>query len=83
MLAASDPAAMRAIARAYYDWRNRNDPVTSSDQGLHTWDDALSDPAGFPERRRHVEAVLAEVKALQTQGWNKDDRVDAVILSPV
>jgi len=30
MLAASDPAAMRAIAREYYDWRNRNDPVTSS-----------------------------------------------------
>ena len=80
MLAASDPAAMRAIAREYYDWRNRNDPVTSSDQGLHTWDDALSDPAGFPERRRHVEAVLAEVKALQTQGWNKDDRVDAILL---
>jgi len=80
MLAASDPAAMRAIAREYYDWRNRNDPVTSSDQGLHTWDDALSDPAGFPQRRRHVEAVLAEVKALQTQGWNKDDRVDAILL---
>jgi len=80
MLAASDPAAMRAIAREYYDWRNRNDPVTSSDQGLHTWDDALSDPAGFPERRRHVEAVLAEVKALQTQGWNKDDRIDAILL---
>jgi len=71
---------MRAIAREYYDWRNRNDPVTSSDQGLHTWDDALSDPAGFPQRRRHVEAVLAEVKALQTQGWNKDDRVDAILL---
>src|SRR6266571_4545095 len=36
LLAASDPASMRALAREYYDWRNRNDPVTSSDQGLHT-----------------------------------------------
>jgi len=80
LIAASDPAAMRAIAHDYYDWRNRNAPVSSSDQGLHTWDGELSDPAAFPERRRHVGAVLAQVKALQTSSWSKDDRVDAVLL---
>ncbi|MCA1827881.1 MAG: DUF885 domain-containing protein [Myxococcales bacterium] len=80
LLAASDPSAMRAIARDYYDWRNRIDPVTSSDQGLHMWDADLSDPTAFRERRRHVEAILGQVKALQTSGWSKDDRVDAVLL---
>ncbi|MFN2549570.1 MAG: DUF885 domain-containing protein [Myxococcales bacterium] len=80
LLAASDPSAMRAIARDYYDWRNRIDPVTSSDQGLHMWDADLSDPTAFRDRRRHVEAILGQVKALQTSGWSKDDRVDAVLL---
>lgn len=78
-LAASDPAALRALARDYYAWNHFNDPVGSSSQGLHTWDDRLSDPAAFADRRRHVAALLAQVKALQTAGWSKDDRADALL----
>ena len=80
LVAASDPAALHAIARDYYGWRDRADPVGSSDQGLHTWDAELSDPAAFLERRQHVEAVLAQVLALPTDGWSKDEKVDALLL---
>lgn len=78
---ASDPAALRVMAHDYYAWRDREDPVGSSNQGLHTWDDRLSDNSmpGVLERRRHVEALLARVKALPVASWNKDDRIDAAI----
>ena len=79
--AAAGPDTLRALARDYYGWRDRNDPVGSSDRGLHTWDDQLSDPS-MPmvlERRRHVQQLLAQVKALRTDGWTKDDRVDAAL----
>jgi uncharacterized protein (DUF885 family) len=80
LLAASDPSVLRALARDWYAWRDRADPVSSSDQGLHTWDAELSDPTRVVERRQHVEAVLAQVKALRTEGWSKDDRIDAALL---
>jgi uncharacterized protein (DUF885 family) len=80
LLAASDPSVLRALARDWYAWRDRADPVNSSDQGLHTWDAELSDPTRVVERRQHVEAVLAQVKALRTEGWSKDDRIDAALL---
>ena len=76
---APDPAALHALAHEFYGWRDRADPVGSSDQGLHTWDGELSDPAAFPERRQHVEALLAQVAALRTEGWPKDERVDALL----
>ena len=78
---ASDPASLRAMARDYYAWRDRQDPVGSSNQGLHTWDDQLSDPS-MPkvlERRKHIETLLATVKALPVEGWSKDDRIDAAL----
>ena len=77
---ASDPAALHALAREYYAFRDRSDPVGSSEQGLHTWDGELSDPSQFAERRKRVEALLARAKALDTSGWSKDDRVDAILL---
>ncbi len=76
---APDPAALHALAHEFYGWRDRADPVGSSDQGLHTWDGELSDPAAFPERRKHVEALLAQVAALRTEGWPRDERVDALL----
>ena len=79
MVAASDPAALRAIARDYYQWRERSYPVRASEEGLHALDDRLSDPAAFEARRAYVEAALAKVKALQTEGWSRDDRVDAIV----
>ena len=77
----TDPSALRAMAREYYAWRDREDPVGSSDRGLHTWDDRLSDES-MPkvlERRKHIEGLLSKVKALQTRGWSKDDRIDAAL----
>jgi uncharacterized protein (DUF885 family) len=72
---------MRAMARDYYAWRDREDPVGSSNQGLHTWDDQLSDPS-MPrvlERRKHVEELLAAVRALPVAKWSKDDQIDALL----
>src|SRR6516164_2839373 len=37
------PAALHKMAGDYYAWRNENYPVRSSDVGLHTWDDRLTD----------------------------------------
>jgi uncharacterized protein (DUF885 family) len=78
---ASDSAALRAMARDYYAWRDREDPVGSSNQGLHTWDDQLSDPsmARVLERRKHVEQLLAAVKAMPIGTWSKDDQIDALL----
>src|SRR5258708_22353168 len=71
-------AALRRIAADYYDWRNRNYPVASSDAGLHTWDSKLTDysPAAIAARRQHVRSLLAQVNAMPTTNWNKDDRID-------
>ena len=78
---ANGPGDLRALARSYYDWRDSTYPVFSSDQGKHTWDDRLTDyrmPA-VRERRRHVDSVLARVKAMRTDGWSKDDRIDKIL----
>src|SRR6266849_4567777 len=72
------PADLRRLADDYYHWRNQNYPVASSDAGLHTWDNKLTDYGLSPllARRLHVKEVLAKVNAMQTESWNKDDRID-------
>jgi uncharacterized protein (DUF885 family) len=79
---ASDaPDRLRTLASEYYRWRNAQFPVTSSDQGLHTWDERLTDysqPA-LLARRQHVTALASEVRALNTDGWSKDDLVDRIL----
>jgi uncharacterized protein (DUF885 family) len=76
--AQTSPATLRRIAIDYYNWRNRNYPVASSDAGLHTWDSKLTDysPAAIEARRQHVRSLLAQVNAMPTANWNKDDRID-------
>ena len=37
------PADLHKLAADYYNWRNQNYPVASSDAGLHTWDNKLTD----------------------------------------
>jgi uncharacterized protein (DUF885 family) len=71
-------AALRKMADDYYAWRNENYPVGSSDSGLHTWDDRLTDysPAKIAERAQHVRKLLDQVRALATANWPKDDRID-------
>src|SRR5229473_3179626 len=75
---ASSPATLHRIAVDYYDWRNRNYPVASSDARLHTWDSKLTDysPAAIEARRQHVRSLLAQVNAMRTENWKKDDRID-------
>jgi uncharacterized protein (DUF885 family) len=76
-----DPADLRHLAHAYYEWRDSSYPVATSDRGNHRWDDRLTDyrmPAVLG-RRRHVDSVLALVKAMHTDAWVKDDRVDRIL----
>jgi uncharacterized protein (DUF885 family) len=72
------PAELRQLADEYYNWRNQQYPVASSDAGLHTWDNKLTDYglSALLARRLHVKEVLAKVKAMQTEKWSKDDRID-------
>jgi uncharacterized protein (DUF885 family) len=72
------PADLRQLAVNYYNWRNQNYPVSSSDAGLHTWDDKLTDYglSALLARRLHVKEVLVKVKAMQTEKWTRDDRID-------
>src|SRR6185436_10137298 len=76
------PADLRGLAHSYYEWRDSNYPVNSSDQGKHTWDDRITDyrMSAVRSRRQHVDSLLARVKAISAQGWSKDDRIDKILL---
>jgi len=39
----SEAANLHKLADAFYAWRNQEFPVRSSEAGLHTWDDRLTD----------------------------------------
>src|SRR5438067_11292 len=70
--------ALRKMADDFYAWRNENYPVGSSDSGLHTWDNRLTDysSAKVTERAQHIRKLLDQVRAMQTSTWPKDDRID-------
>src|SRR5882724_10500785 len=72
------PADLRKLAQDYYNWRNQNYPVVSSDAGLHTSDNKLTDYSlsAVLMRRLHVKEVLAKVRAMPAASWSKDDRID-------
>ena len=74
-------AALHKLANDFYNWRNENDPVSSSNAGLHTWDDRLADfsAAKIAERAQHVRALLDKVRAIKTDNWPKDDKIDALL----
>src|SRR5438874_2893256 len=74
----ASPADLRKLADDYYNWRNQQFPVASSDAGLHTWDNKLTDYRLSPllARRLHVKEILKQVNAMQTEKWGKDDRID-------
>jgi uncharacterized protein (DUF885 family) len=74
----ADIASLRKMADDYYAWRNENYPVFSSDSGLHTWDNRLTDysAARIAERAQHVRKLLDQVRAMATSNWPKDDRID-------
>ena len=70
-------AALRKMADDYYTWRNENYPVGSSDSGLHTWDDRLTDysAAKIAERAQHVRKLLDQVRALGAVAGELGERV--------
>jgi len=72
------PADLRKLADEYYRWRNQNYPVFSSDNGLHTWDNRLTDYSlsSILDRRLHIKELLGKVEPMQTSSWTKDDRID-------
>ena len=72
------PADLKRLAQDYYNWRNQNYPVASSDSGLHTWDHKLTDYSlsAVLMRRLQVKEVLAKVRAMPTANWSKEDRID-------
>jgi uncharacterized protein (DUF885 family) len=74
-------AALHKMADDYYAWRNENYPVRSSDAGLHTCDDRLTDysPAKIAERAQHVRSLLDKVRTIKTDGWPKDARIDWIL----
>src|SRR5438874_7693626 len=74
----TDSAALHKLANDYYNWRNENYPVSSSELGLHTWDSRLTDysAAKIAERAQHVRKLLDLVRAMKTEKWAKDDRID-------
>ena len=80
--AAADPAEMRKLAHEYYEWQEITFPVNSSARGDHRYDDRMNDqsPQAIQARRQHVSEVLAKVKSMSTEGWNRDDRIDAILL---
>src|SRR5436305_8449748 len=75
---AADSAVLHKLAEDYYNWRNENYPVASSEAGLHTWDNRLTDysAAKITERAQHVRKLLDQVRAMKTGKWAKDDRID-------
>src|SRR6478672_6149761 len=74
-------AALHKMANDYYAWRNENYPVRSSYAGLHTWDDRLTDysPAKIAERAQHVRSLLDNTRAMKTESWPKDERIDWIL----
>jgi uncharacterized protein (DUF885 family) len=74
----ASPATLRKLAEDYYNWRNQNYPVASSDASLHTWDNRLTDysPAAIAGRRARVVRLLAQVSAMRPDKWKKDDQID-------
>ena len=75
---AQTPADLRKMADEYYRWRNQNFPVNSSDAGLHTWDDKLTDYSlsAVLARRLYVNDLLNKVRKIPATNWSKDDRID-------
>jgi uncharacterized protein (DUF885 family) len=77
----AEAAALRKLADDYYNWRNENYPVRSSDAGLHTWDDRLTDysAAKVAGRAQYVRTLLDKVRAMKTDAWPKEDRIDWIL----
>src|SRR5439155_16951756 len=72
---------LRKLVDDYYAWRNENYPVRSSEAGLHTWDNRLTDysPAKIAERTQRVRSLLNKVRGMKTDNWPKEERIDWIL----
>ncbi|MEY2479822.1 MAG: hypothetical protein QOI04_749 [Verrucomicrobiota bacterium] len=79
--ASTEATGLHKLADEYYAWRNENYPVQSSEAGLHTWDDRLTDysAAKIDMRAKHVRELLNQVRAMNTATWPKDERIDCIL----
>jgi hypothetical protein len=74
----ASPVAFHALAQSYYAWRNEHYPVSSSDEGLHTWDDRLTDYSfsAIHKRQKYVKDLLERVQKMPGREWPKEDEID-------
>jgi uncharacterized protein (DUF885 family) len=75
------PAELRAIAHDTYEWYDAAYPVAASSLGDHRYDARLTDyrMSEVVRRREQISRLLAQVRALSTVGWSKDDRIDRLL----
>jgi len=75
------PQSLRTAAHDYYEWRKRELPVATSEQGFHTYDDRLTDfsAEAVATRAAHIRELLVRVRSADTSGWSKDDKIDAIL----
>ena len=79
--ASANPAELRRLAADYYNWRNEQFPVATSDQGRHTGDARLADYSGaaIAARRARVTELANRVRAFDASAWSRDDQVDRLL----
>jgi uncharacterized protein (DUF885 family) len=77
----NSPEHLRMLAHDYYEWQNVQFPVASSSQGLHRWDDRLTDysPDALAIRRGHVNQLMERLDSFDINGWDRDDLVDFLL----
>ncbi len=80
--ALAGPAELRELAHQYYQWRDEAYPVATSGAGEHRFDARLTDyrSSAVSGRREHVSELLRQVRAINDESWDKDDRVDHLLL---
>jgi uncharacterized protein (DUF885 family) len=78
---AASPADLVKVAHDYYQWRDAAYPVATSGLGDHRYDSQLANykMSEVLARRQHVSDLIAQVDAIRTEGWNKDERVDLIL----
>ena len=79
-LAAADDAAQRfqALTEREWAWRLEQSPGLASAVGVHDYDDRLGDVSERAQqaRRKHEEATLAELGAIDAASLSREQRID-------
>src|SRR5438552_4194490 len=84
LLRTQESLALKTVS-AVFPKLGRQTPLpethSSSNAGLHTWDDKLADfsPAKIAERAQHVRTLLDKVRTMKIGTWPKDEQIDAIL----